>query len=127
MPFDGSGGYIGSSRSASANTNKLLSVSADAAGFFGGQEAINTDGLCGMSILVTQIAGVPGTGAARLLITPRGDGVPYPGPPTVVPLVGVPVLIPFNHIASRAVQVECSGSNAPGNPNIYRILFMACI
>ena len=126
MPFDGSGGYIGNSRSASANTNKLLSVSADAAGFFGGQEAINTDGLCGMAIIVTQLAGVAGTGGVRLVVTPRGDAVTYPTPATVVPF-GLPVLVEFGRIASRAVQVECSGSNAPGNPNVYRILFMACI
>jgi len=126
MPFDGSGGYIGSTRSASANSNKILSINSENAAFTPAQEAINTDGLCGMSISVLQTAGVAGTGGVRLQIVPRGDAVTYPTPATVVPL-GVPTLVEFAHIASRAVQVEATGSGVAGNPNIYRILFMACI
>ena len=88
---------------------------------------INTDGLCGMSISVTQVAGVAGTGGIRLVIVPAGDGVPFNTPTTAIPALNTPVLITFDHIATRAIRVAGTGSNAPGNANIYRILFMACI
>lgn len=126
MPFDGAGGYIGSSRTASANTNKILSINSEAPQFTPAQDAINTDGLCAMSISITQVAGVAGTGGVRLQIIPRGDAVTYPTPATVVPL-GLPTLVEFPRVASRAVQVEATGSGVAGTPNIYRILFMACV
>jgi hypothetical protein len=127
MPFVGGGGFHGQIQSASANTNRIYSLSSEAAGFSGAaQGLINTDGLCGISLSVTQISGVVGTGAIRLQIVPAGDAVVFPTPPTAIPALGQPVLVTFDHIASRACTVEATGSNAPGNPNIYRILFMAC-
>ena len=126
MPFAGGGAFQGSSHSASANTNRIYAITSENPGFLG-TDLINTDGLCGMSISVTQVAGVPGTGGIRLVIVPAGDGVPFNTPTTAIPALNTPVLVTFNHIATRAIRVAATGSNAPGNPNIYRILFMACI
>jgi hypothetical protein len=127
MPFVGGGGFHGQIQSASANTNRIYSVTSDAAGFqTATQGLINTDGLCGITLSVTQVSGVVGTGAIRLQIVPAGDAVTFNTPPTAIPALNQPVLVTFNHIASRACTVEATGSNVPGNPNIYRILFMAC-
>jgi hypothetical protein len=127
MPFAGGGGFHGQLQAASANTNRIYTVSSESAGFAGSaQGLINTDGLCGVTLQVTQVSGVVGTGALRLNIVPGGDAVSFPTPPTAIPALNQPVLVSFDHIASRACDVQCTGSNVPGNPNIYRILFMAC-
>ena len=127
MPFAGGGAFQGSYHAASANTNRAYSLSSDGLGFVQTQ-LINTDGLCGMSIQVDQQAGVGGTGGIRLIIEPYGDGVPYPTPITPLgPVLNVPQLINFDHIAARAIRISGTGSGVAGNPNIYRILFMACI
>jgi hypothetical protein len=126
MPFAGGGAFQGNSHAASANTNRAYSLSSDGLGFVQTQ-LINTDGLCGMSIQVDQQAGVAGTGGIRLVIEPYGDGVPYPTPTTAIAALNAPQLISFDHIATRAIRISGTGSGVAGNPNIYRILFMACI
>jgi hypothetical protein len=126
MPFAGGGAFQGSSHAASANTNRIYSITSETGGF-ANTDLINTDGLCGMSISVTQVGGVVGTGGIRLVIEPAGDGVPFNTPATAIPALNTPILVTFDHIAARAIRVAATGSNAPGNANIYRILFMACI
>jgi hypothetical protein len=125
MPFAGGGAFQGSTRAASANTNRAYSIST--AGLPGQTQLINTDGLCGMSIVVDQQAGVPGTGGVRLIIEPYGDAIAYPTGTTAIAALNTPQLITFNNIATRAIRIEATGSGVLGNPNIYRILFMACI
>ena len=132
MPFAGAGAFLGGSQAASANTNRCYAISFDGAvGAFASTSLINTLGVPNMSVQVTQLAGVAGTGGIALSIVPEGPvelgGPEYQTPFVAIAAIGVPQVVNFPGIAAKAIRLDGLGSGVLGIPNLYRILFMSSI
>jgi len=133
MPFAGAGAFLGSSQAASANANRPYVISFDGAvGAFAATALINTLGVPNMTIQVTQLLGVAGTGGVALTIVPEGPvelgGPEYTTAFAPIVAIGIPQVVNFpGSIAAKSIRLAGLGSGVFGNPNLYRILFMSSI